>query len=105
MSEALTAGKVGVDGTVTDADVLSASISLQPLRRPWGSIAPARLAALQIRLTILEQAKRAGVAAQEAGGQAPAGEARDGVAALVLQAKALVEQLGKEEAKRLIDAL
>jgi len=61
VSEALTAGKAGGEGTVTDSDVLSASISLQPIRRPWGSIAPARLAALQIRLTILEQAKRAGV--------------------------------------------
>ena len=38
-------------------------------------------------------------------GQEGAGEARDGVAALVLQAKSLVARLGKDEAKRLIDAL
>jgi hypothetical protein len=30
---------------------------------------------------------------------------QDGVAALVLQAKGVVARLGKEEAKRLIDAL
>ena len=61
MSEALTAGKAGVDGALTESGVLSGSISLQPLRPTRGAIASAHLAALQIRLTILEQAKRAGV--------------------------------------------
>jgi len=61
VSEALTAGKAGVDGALVESSVLSGSISLQPLRRSRGAIASAHLAALQIRLTILEQAKRAGV--------------------------------------------
>jgi transketolase len=61
VSEALTAGKAGVDGALVESGVLSGSISLQPLRPTRGAIASAHLAALQIRLTILEQAKRAGV--------------------------------------------
>ena len=61
MSEALTAGKAGVDGALIGSGVLPGSISLQPLRPTRGAIASAHLAALQIRLTILEQAKRAGV--------------------------------------------
>jgi hypothetical protein len=55
------------------------------------------------------KARPAGPAGQESGGQAQpqegAGAAEDGVAALVLQAKGLVARLGKDEAKRLIDAL
>jgi hypothetical protein len=46
------------------------------------------------------KARPTGPTAQEG-----AGEDRDGVAALVLQAKALVARLGKDEAKKLIDAL
>ena len=61
MSEALTAGKAGVDGALVESGVLSGSISLQPLRPTRGTIASAHLAAMAIRLTILEQAKRAGV--------------------------------------------
>ncbi|HWD71952.1 MAG TPA: transketolase [Actinomycetota bacterium] len=61
MSEALTAGKAGVDGALVESGVLSGSISLQPLRPTRGAIASAHLAAMAIRLTILEQAKRAGV--------------------------------------------
>jgi transketolase len=61
VSEALTAGKAGVDGARVESGVLPRSISLQPLRPTRGAIASAHLAALQIRLTILEQAKRAGV--------------------------------------------
>jgi transketolase len=61
VSEALTAGQAGVDGALVESGVLSGSISLQPLRPTRGAIASAHLAALQIRLTILEQAKRAGV--------------------------------------------
>ncbi len=61
MSEALTAGKAGVEDALVESGVLSGSISLQPLGPTRGAIASAHLAALQIRLTILEQAKRAGV--------------------------------------------
>jgi transketolase len=61
VSEALTAGKAGVDGALVGSGVLPGSISLQPLGPTRGAIASAHLAALQIRLTILEQAKRAGV--------------------------------------------
>jgi transketolase len=61
VSEALTAGQAGVDGALVESGALSGSISLQPLRPTRGAIASAHLAALQIRLTILEQAKRAGV--------------------------------------------
>jgi transketolase len=61
VSEALTAGQAGVDGALVESGVLSGSISLQPLRPTRGAIVSAHLAALQIRLTILEQAKRAGV--------------------------------------------
>ena len=61
MSEALTAGKAGVDGALVESGVLSGSISLQPLRPTRGAIASAHLAAMAIRLTILEQARRAGV--------------------------------------------
>jgi hypothetical protein len=46
------------------------------------------------------KARPTGPTAQEG-----AGEDRDGVAAWVLQAKALVAKLGKDEAKKLIDAL
>jgi hypothetical protein len=46
------------------------------------------------------KARPTGPTAQEG-----AGEDRDGVAAWVLQAKSLVAKLGKEEAKKLIDAL
>ncbi len=58
MSEA---GKAGVDGALVESGVLSGSISLQRLRLTRGAIASAHLAAMAIRLTILEQAKRAGV--------------------------------------------
>ena len=61
MGEALTAGKAGVDGALVESGALSGSISLQPLRPTRGAIASAHLAAMAIRLTILEQAKRAGV--------------------------------------------
>ena len=61
MSEALTAGKARVDGALVESGVLSGSISLRPLRPTRGAIASAHLAAMAIRLTILEQAKRAGV--------------------------------------------
>jgi transketolase len=61
VSEALTAGKAGVDGALVDSGGLTGSISLQPLRLTRGAIASAHLAAMAIRLTILEQAKRAGV--------------------------------------------
>jgi len=61
VSEALTAGKAGVDGALVESGVLSGSISLQPLRPTRGTIASAHLAAMAIRLTILEQARRAGV--------------------------------------------
>src|SRR5207244_12466924 len=61
VGEALTAGKAGVDGALVESGALSGSISLQPLRPTRGAIASAHLAAMAIRLTILEQAKRAGV--------------------------------------------
>src|SRR5215467_8947112 len=64
MSEALTAGTAGIDGAVVASGALPGSISLRPLkltRLTAGAVATARLAALQIRLSILEQAKRAGV--------------------------------------------
>jgi hypothetical protein len=54
-------------------------------------------------------ARPTGPTGQESGGQTQslkgAVGAEDGVAALVFQAKSLVARLGKEEAKRLIDAL
>jgi transketolase len=53
LAEALT----GVDGAFAVPRV----VSLRPLRPTPGSIASARLAAMAIRLTILDEAKRAGV--------------------------------------------
>jgi hypothetical protein len=75
--------------TPTDA---SASQAETPPRPPARAGKPAAAPRAKARPT--------GPAAQEG-----AGEDRDGVAALVLQAKSLVARLGKDEAKRLIDAL